>query len=177
MEYTHNIGILGEKGRGKDVKEILLMLGGIDNNEVDSFFEDDGKVYALDSGDKIISYRYSFKGVLHKIYTIDDFWREYPFKVGDIVKRYKDASWVTTIIGVREVDGRIGYRFTNGGVNNYIATANELTKVEDVTGQLYGQYRDMLIKLSKILTDEHSIQCIKYLVGSLEFIGRKEYIL
>lgn len=162
--YTHIIGIIGDEERYKEVGEILTMLGG--HNKKGFAFNDEKRIYFIGKDDDVITSMTIGNKDIFRLFTVKQFWETYPYKVGDTVS-YKGSEWTTKIIGVREVDGTIGYRLTNGGVDNYMARTTDLVKLEPLTELQKEDFKFMLEKLSKVLVDRKSIEYIRYLLGAL----------
>ena len=78
------IAIKGHLKRGKEVIRILESLGGINN----AFFKGTENVwYFIDSDGRILNdYKFVFTRNGFKTYTLEEFEKEFPFKVGDKVQ-------------------------------------------------------------------------------------------
>lgn len=97
-----SLAILGHKTRGKEVIEILEMLGGINS----AHFNGDGTAVSyyieLDNSICIIDNNVNYNTVFHKI-TLEEFLEKFPYKVGDKVRCWingycsidniKDIQW------------------------------------------------------------------------------------
>lgn len=101
-----NIAIKGNLTRGKEIIQLLENLGGINK------WRQSGKcsdcAYYIDGVDNI--YCFEIRGYHgdKKIYTLEEFEKEFPFKVGDIVKDSSDDE-VGTILGFIDIDGELMY--------------------------------------------------------------------
>lgn len=95
-----NLAIKGHATRGKEVIEILEMLGGKNNgyNGCDQLF-----YYYIDNNDNIIGTTKLHIGKSFKIFALEEFIKKFPYKVGDKVKVCGDNLGV--IISMRwEID-------------------------------------------------------------------------
>lgn len=79
------LAILGHKTRGHEVIELLKIMGG----KICAFdYDSDGYAYYIDTSNMIIcSNENTIKQNLDKyqLFTLEEFWEKYPFKVGDKV--------------------------------------------------------------------------------------------
>ena len=102
------ITIQGHPTRGKEIIQILESLGG-------------KKLYYSDASDKYLVFFINDKGHIsclnrknptvkeyRKIYTLEEFEKEFPFKIGDKVKDCSDNE-VGTILGFTDIDGELMY--------------------------------------------------------------------
>ena len=114
---TYTIGIIGDKKRANEIKEIFKQLGG--NNRLCYLnFDDPSIVYYITSLENIISCSFIDYGISQlnlKVYTIDEFYKAFPFKIGERVKSVY-GDWYTEIIEMKEIDGEIKYRVVNSGI-------------------------------------------------------------
>lgn len=128
INKTYTIGIIGNKERASEIKKIFQFLGGTDYYWFD--FVHSNIVYYITPIENYISCQFidskSSKDL--KIYTIDEFYKKYPFIVGERVKS-SSGDWYTEIIEMKEIDGEIKYRTTNSGIY-YFQSANNFKKCE-----------------------------------------------
>ena len=106
---SKKLAIKGHPTRGKEVIELLEMIGGVNSNEaygnlpnnwdVSYYIFKDGVINV--SEDKILTKKQ------FKIFTLEEFLEKFPYKVGDIVETRKDEEGV--IKQMRWVDNDIVY--------------------------------------------------------------------
>jgi hypothetical protein len=78
------LAIKGHATRGKEVIEILEMLGGINHNHCCGVFE--SRIYIIDEKtDEIIDVSRIFHDD-YNLFTLEEFLKKYPYKVGDMVR-------------------------------------------------------------------------------------------
>ena len=79
-----NLAIKGHSTRGKEVIELLVMIGG---NNIHNFSGDDSYAYYVIEGwqNVIRAGEYIFGDEDMHFFTLEEFWEKYPFKVGDKV--------------------------------------------------------------------------------------------
>lgn len=123
---TFTIAIIGDKKRANEVKEIIEMLGGKIGNRTLSFNQP-YLAYFVTENNEVGYVHIDFRENEYIKLRIDEFWEKYPFKVGEIVKS-AHGNWYTKIIGVREINKRIGYRTEGGGIDNYYANSYDFEK-------------------------------------------------
>ena len=128
INKTYTIGIIGDKERASEIKKIFQFLGATCYYWFD--FVHSNIVYYITPTENYISCQFidskSSKDL--KIYTIDEFYKKYPFIVGERVKS-ASGDWYTEIIEMKEIDGEIKYRTTNSGIY-YFQSANNFKKCE-----------------------------------------------
>ena len=88
----HKIAFRGDSTRGKEVINILEMLGGINKWE---YLGDRQLCAYYINCDGIINYTSNIKGYNLQIFTIDEFIEKYPYKIGDKVEfiKYDDEEF------------------------------------------------------------------------------------
>ena len=99
------LAIKGHDERGKEVIEILEMLGG--KNISQYFGDDDEAVYIIEGHNIVIYELESFKSEDFIVFTLEEFLEKFPYKVGDkvkvLVKAYsgvfdiQDMAWYMAI--------------------------------------------------------------------------------
>lgn len=157
-EPTFTFAFKGDKDKYNEIKQLLIELGGEEKFKYD--YKNPDIIYFVSLSGIILSCEKNRHNIAQykNIFTIDEFYKQYPFKVGERVKSaYGD--WYTRIIGIREIDNRIGYRTTNGGVNNYINGVNsfekcqqfkyskeELQKTKEILSYIKGKHEDEIAK-------------------------------
>lgn len=122
-----NLAIKGHPTRGKEVIEILEMLGG-DNHEGYGGTDTDER-YIIEDGEIIQAYDWND----YIIYTLEEFLKKFPYKVGDKVTLDK---WPCTITGMSwDVDEVIyyvkGVDFSKGVYVNDLKPYKEQEPMED----------------------------------------------
>lgn len=102
-----NLAIRGHLTRGKEVIEILEMLGGKNVCKYTGNNVNDRLYYLIDEDFDIVShyfddsdddYNYNNKNCI--VYTLEEFLKKYPYKVGDNVV-YEDDNDIVTIVGIK----------------------------------------------------------------------------
>lgn len=111
--------IKGNEARCNEVIEILKMLGGDNRYNLKCATN---KWYILYNG--VISYSDYIFNVDEKGYTIDEFWKKYPYRIGDKVKynpNYFNIDETTEIVEMEwDYDrGEVLY-YTKRGINGYV---------------------------------------------------------
>ena len=96
------LAIKGDKERGNEVIALLEMLGGINCHNL--YGDENYACYIIENGVILYGPQIEKDTV---IYTLDKFYKKYPYKVGDIVKTGKDEEGV--IKEMRWVDNDIVY--------------------------------------------------------------------
>jgi hypothetical protein len=89
-----NLAIKGHATRGKEVIEILKMLGGINTYKIN--YTEKNLLYCLREGDNVIIATYPNSSIT-KVFTIERFLEKYPYKVGDKVSILDGTNYVFTI--------------------------------------------------------------------------------
>lgn len=84
------IAIKGHDTRGKEVIEILEMLGG--KNDISYFGDDDDAVYSIEGQNIVIYELEAIKNDDFIVFTLEEFLEKYPYKVGDKVKTLVNGS-------------------------------------------------------------------------------------
>ena len=103
-----NIAIQGHPTRGKEVIQILESLGGKNTNHLHG---DNYDGYYCILGDNQIICVFSILG--HKVYTLEEFEKEFPFKIGDIIL-LKGINNPYEVIALEEYMNKLCYKLDNG---------------------------------------------------------------
>ena len=104
------IAIKGHESRGKEVIQILESLGGIDKwNHIGGCVN---YAYYIDHCNNIYSFGISGYHGDRKIYTLEEFEKEFPFKIGDMVTVITNTPY--KIVALEYYMGRLCYRLDNG---------------------------------------------------------------
>ena len=96
------VAIKANLSRGAEIISLLESLGGI--NSRDLIGDGDGGAYYIDENNII---RYNYKSIDYKVYTLEEFEKEFPFKIGETV--ITTLNHVGTIIGI--VNGKYKVMF------------------------------------------------------------------
>jgi hypothetical protein len=119
-----NLAIKGHATRGKEVIEILEMLGGI--NELGLEGTEDYTYYYIDDSSNNIYCVLSVDPNDYNVYTLEEFEKKYPYKVGDeVLVTYFEGVWKIIEILWSESLDIIHYGISNG-------KSKELVRVEDL---------------------------------------------
>lgn len=110
-----NLAIKGHPTRGKEVIEILEMLGGINTYKIN--YTEKNLLYCLREGDNVIIATYPNTSIT-KIFTIEEFLEKYPYKVGDKVYNivHNETQTITDSAWDFQED-EVGYQTNN---NEYV---------------------------------------------------------
>ena len=163
----HKIAFRGDLTRGKEVINILEMLGGI--NKWDYLGDRQLCVYYIDC-DGIINYTSNIKGYNFQIFTLDEFIEEYPYKIGDKVEyiKYDDEEFnVYEILDMKWTGTTIEYTLEPCGftclkkdirlfIPHCIKTNDKVVNVEkasDVFVEMIGELCPKLLEYEKIVMD------------------------
>ena len=97
-----NLAIRGHATRGKEVIEILKMLGG-DNSCLYATGNIECLIYFISENKRIIEYSRTLENGLPQflIFTLEEFLEKFPYKVGDKVKGAKINDFIGRITNVR----------------------------------------------------------------------------
>ena len=109
---------------------MFFQLGG--NKSCQLEFNNPKAVYFISSYKNMIScsnITFGSEHMKYKLYTLDGFYKLYPFKVGERVKS-AHGDWYTHIIEMKEIDGEVKYRTSGSGVN-YFQSANNFVKCSE----------------------------------------------
>ena len=100
------IAIQANPSRGKEIISLLKSLGGID-----TCWDGDGNKfdYYIDENHII---QYDYAPVDYKVYTLEEFEKEFPFKIGDIVTIGGYTSY--KVITLENFDNKMCYKLDNG---------------------------------------------------------------
>ena len=108
-----NLAIKGHKHRGKEVIQILEMLGG---KNVSQHKGNSDKLYIIQDGE--IHLNFTTFSYCFKVFTIEEFFEKFPYKVGDKVKYINNVFFIkslqwdsdkNTIIYYIDADWSAGY--------------------------------------------------------------------
>ena len=105
------IAIKANPNRGKEIISLLESLGGI--NERNWIGDGDIDLYYIDKDNKI---QYNYVPKDYKVYTLEEFEEEFPFKIGDLCIYYSDIldEHITVkILGMTIKDGCIMYEIVH----------------------------------------------------------------
>ena len=159
------LAILGHKTRGNEVIELLKMIGG----KICTFdYDFDGYAYYIDTSNMIIcSNENTIKRNLDKyqLFTLEEFWEKYPFKIGDKVIDTVDGchgiveemKWDE---GLSDMKYRVSFRngvcvrwYVNDSINFY-----KIKKDENLEEALSSQDIDEVVdNLEKISIKNHKM--------------------
>lgn len=122
------LAILGHATRGKEVIEILEMLGG--RNDCNYEGDVTRYIYSID-GKRTINWYISHPDSPLAIFTLEEFLEKFPYKVGDEVlyKAYGIYSRIKAMLWNEEKE-RIFYRLDSK--NLYVATEDELHQCKEL---------------------------------------------
>lgn len=161
-----NLAIKGHATRGKEVIEILKMLGGINTYKIN--YTEKNLLYCLREGDNVIIATYPNTSITN-IFTIERFLEKYPYKVGDKVSILDGTNYVFTIksmtwdTGLEQVVYKI--KAIDGIENEYDWIADELL--------YYTEQKEepMENKVAIDLTrEETKAEEIEVILGDYEFV-------
>lgn len=111
------IAIKANPNRGKEIISLLESLGGIN----DKNWEGDGNVgtYYIDENNII---RYNYKSIDYKVYTLEEFEKEFPFKIGNEVIFPVKIGWASgKVTGLTYVEDQLKYEvYTKIGGYHYV---------------------------------------------------------
>ena len=162
----HKIAFRGDLTRGKEVINILEMLGGI--NKWEYLGDRQLCVYYINC-DGIINYTSNIKGYNLQIFTLDEFIEKYPYKIGDKVEyiKYDDEEFsVYEILNVEWTGTTIVYTLDSFGLTclkkdirpfiSHIETNDKVVNVEtasDVFVDMIGELCPKLLEYEKTVMD------------------------
>lgn len=112
------IAIQGHPIRGKEVIQILENLGGI--NSLNLLGNNNCRYYYIDDNNTIMNL---FCDINYKSYTLEEFEKEFPFKIGDKVIHSYSPSCIGTVVNII-FDDYIPYRVNIEGKIYTCATMN-----------------------------------------------------
>jgi hypothetical protein len=176
-----NLAIRGHKERGKEVIELLEMLGGksytafpYQGNDIDRYYYIN-KVDNYINSETICSTLFPPKKF--QIFILEDFLEKYPYKVGDKVKYInnifciKSSQWDNdkkTVIYYIDADWSAGY----------VVEANELQPYKEEIKEENKIFNEILDTLSSYLIDFMTPQgidkCIKYIRENMDEYNKEE---
>lgn len=119
------IAIQGHPTRGKEVIQILESLGGI--NSFNLLGTRNGSYYFIEDNNLIIN---RFDAFNHKLYTLEEFEKEFPFKIGDKVRH---ISSIGTIRKYCYIDNKPGYE----------VESMELGIIANIPAEILKPYKEM----------------------------------
>ncbi len=121
------LAIKGHPTRGNEVIELLEMLGGRNKYHIND--TECNLLYTIREGDDVIIGTYPNSGI-SQVYTLEQFFEKYPFKVGDKVKHKSPTSpkAIYVIEKMKWEDNQIKYIIRNTWCNarNRTVTAKDL---------------------------------------------------
>ena len=171
------LAIKGHATRGKEVIEILEMLGG--KNQRNYNGDSISSIYYLNN-DKIIDFCNGYCVCAYKIFTLKEFLEKFPYKVGDKVQHRGATSCVTIyeIEGLKWTDNQVEYKVHSLHMPNChcIAFAGQLQpykEQEPIEEQkLIPPYMDYDVRTSKMNSAEVDLE--RFIVSipkGYEFVG------
>lgn len=166
-----NLAIKGHPTRGKEVIQLLEMLGGI-AAETKGFRESYCYYISEDTATKYISWDYigSEEIEKYKIFTLEEFLEKYPYKVGDKVKNRYGSSG--KVYQMKWIDDEIQYRLDFGHHTSGWYSAENLQpyKEESMEGKVtFNESEGTLVAID--LTRELRIADeVEVILGDYEFV-------
>lgn len=130
-----NIAIEGHLNRGNEVIQILENLGGKNCNNLNGRNIDN---YYYINSNKDIDCIYKTLLFTYKLYTLEEFETEFPFKIGDKVRDASDNE-IGTITNLIDINNRLYYNvdFINSGqafmLTNELKPYKEMKKERNIT--------------------------------------------
>lgn len=123
-----NFAIKGHATRGKEVIELLKMLGGINTYKINH--TETNLLYCLREGDNVIIATYPNSSIT-SVFTLERFLEKFPYKVGDKVlyKTYGIYSRIKSMCWNKEKE-QVFYRLDSNKL--FVATADELEPLKEV---------------------------------------------
>lgn len=107
------LAIRGHATRGKEIIELLEMLGGINKYRIN--FTDENLLYTIREGDDAIIATYPNSSI-SKIFSIEEFLEKFPYKVGDkVIDKTDECIGIVTEMCWEEHTSCIKYCVTFGG--------------------------------------------------------------
>ena len=108
--------IKGHSTRGREVIQILEMLGGINKYRIGITKTNCDLLYTMRKDDNVIIGTYPM-GAISETYTLEQFLKKFPYKVGDKVqgKEFESGDPVYTIERMKWENGHVVYIVTSNG--------------------------------------------------------------
>ena len=103
------IAIQGHQTRGKEVIQILEGLGGKNTEKLEGTYK---TFYYIDNKNEIGDDHKDNFPPIYKLYTLEEFEKEFPFKVGDKVTIITNTPY--KIVALEYYMGKLGYKLDNG---------------------------------------------------------------
>ena len=132
------LAIKGHATRGKEVIEILEMLGGINNYKINN--TEENLLYCLREGDNVIIATYPNSSIT-SVFTLEGFLEKYPYKVGDRVlyKTYGIYLRIKSMLWNEEKE-QVFYRLDSKEL--YVASEDKLQPYKEETMEKEEKYYD-----------------------------------
>jgi hypothetical protein len=176
--------IKGHATRGKEVIEILEMLGG--RNGINYVGEFPKYVYTINKHGIIVWYiEYDHDSFQYDIFTLEEFLEKFPYKIGDKVQ-HKGATSCGSVFEVEEmcwVNNHVQYTVKHLCYNNChsVATAEDLQlyKEETMEGKItMNEDKGTLVAID-LTMDFRKADAIEVILGDYEFVlkGGKTYFV
>lgn len=152
------LAIKGHETRGKEIIEILEMLGG--RNCLDLEGDDDSAIYCIGSDGWIGCHYIKVEDVSDcKVFTLEEFLEKYPYLVGDMVQHKGATSLgsIYVIVKMGWIENQVEYTITiQHGCSKHKVHAEELQpyKEEEVEYKLYVD-REKIIKSFTLSMEEN----------------------
>jgi hypothetical protein len=158
-----SLGIKGSKDKGDIIIKWLEDLGGINTNDLVG--NNEGCVYGIWPDTKCIVSEFDNAEALElydKIYTIDDFLAEYPFKIGDTMSFY---NCVEEIVGVRwdPILGDMIYTAKSGAERPLNPNDKIINKIDFTDGHYDNEVELILGKDQEAIVENGKVKIIKKL--------------
>lgn len=164
LNRTFSICIIGDYLQSDNVIRTLTSLGGVNINCL--FGSNNSFVYYINPSNNVIeNKRLDSCSNSDIIFTIDEFYKKYPFKVGERVKSVY-GDWHTNIIEMKEIDYEVKYRITNAGkfyfqsqdrfekCEQFEVKLKDLENVKKVLESLKDEYDNSLIETYDIILND-----------------------
>ena len=167
-----NLAIKGHPTRGKEVIEILEMLGG--KNTHNLYGDENYAYYTIDSDKEIKGGSYVFGDEQLCHFTLEKFEEEFPYKVGDkiLYKVYGIYSKIKTMLWNKEKE-QVFYRLESNKL--FVATADELKPYKEENME---EPKELLIGFTKdkdgnMVLNTHKDYEIKEVDGKFMLLKKK----
>lgn len=158
-----SLGIKGSKDKGDIIIKWLEDLGGINTNDLVG--NNEGCVYGIWPDTKCIVSEFDNAEALDiydKIYTIDDFQAEYPFKIGDAMRFY---NCIEEVVGVRwdPILGDMIYTAKSGAERSLNPMDKIINKIDFTDGHYDNEVELILGKDQEAIIENGRVKIIKKL--------------
>lgn len=158
-----SLGIKGSKDKGDIIIKWLEDLGGINTNDLVG--NNEGCVYGIWPDTKCIVSEFDNAEALDiydKIYTIDDFQAEYPFKIGDAMRFY---NCIEEVVGVRwdPILGDMIYTAKSGAERSLNPMDKIINKIDFTDGHYDNEVELILGKDQEAIVENGRVKIIKKL--------------